>query len=173
MFSLPAVVAWASAQSARPFGHDRLAVMYTLVLGQAALGSASALGLDLQQHMQQQNKGGAGAYGLGQVCMTVLAVALGSAGDVACSAATILREKDWLYHLAASDGLQTQLDALPSLARLVQSAQGIFESVRYADPGGVLFVCVLVREDIVCVYTQTHTHTHTHTHTGFRHECAR
>ena len=57
--------------------------MYTLVLGQAALGSASALGLDLQQHMQQQNKGGAGAYGLGQVCMTVLAVALGSAGDVA------------------------------------------------------------------------------------------
>ena len=134
MFSLPAVVAWASAQSARPFGHDRLAVMYTLVLGQAALGSASALGLDLQQHMQQQNKGG--AYGLGQVCMTVLAVALGSAGDVACSAATILREKDWLYHLAASDGLQTQLDALPSLARLVPSAQGIVEAVCYADPAG-------------------------------------
>ena len=116
--------------------------MYTLVLGQAALGSASALGLDLQQHMQQQNKGGAGGYGLGQVCMTVLAVALGSAGDVACSAATILREKDWLYHLAASDGLQTQLDALPSLARLVQSAQGIVESVRYADPAGFsLCVC--------------------------------
>ena len=125
ILALPKVVSWATAQQHRTQGgRSKLEVLTLLSVAHALLGSLSA-GLlvaladrftanSVQRHAPAP--GSFAAYTADESALAIAAVLLGSLGDVACSAASIMREKDWLYDVAGPADAPCPLDTRPSLA---------------------------------------------------------